>query len=415
MGKKPNRAHRAAKQRARQAGSDFWAVHGTAETAEQVANALLAAALETAKGDDALAARFARELTLTPEVEGGVHLAGQRLIGHVFASGWLPADVDQAARRRVDDFAVEFLLDVQAAYLAPHAADTLDDTWRTQIGATGARLWWSPAQPHLAQWTAKHLLTPAEALTTVIQAFALLVQLPKLELIRPLPGTARRSTVTHVDDKALSRVRGLLAKAESTSFPEEAETLSAKAQELMTKYAIDRVLLEAPVDLPGARRIWLDTPYTDAKALLVEVVTRANRCRAIFAAEWGFTTIVGDEPDLDAVDLLITSLLVQATRAMIADSTAGDTHSRSRPFRKSFLLAYATRIGERLAEAAEATVAEAAEPGRLLPALASQQARIDKAFDVLFPAVAPKRTTIPSAAGWEAGRAAAERAHLKNH
>ncbi|MFE3753475.1 DUF2786 domain-containing protein [Nocardia tengchongensis] len=35
-----------------------------------------------------------------------------------------------------------------------------------------------------------------------------------------------------------SAVRGLLAKAESTSLPEEAEALSAKAQELMTKYAL---------------------------------------------------------------------------------------------------------------------------------------------------------------------------------
>ena len=37
------------------------------------------------------------------------------------------------------------------------------------------------------------------------------------------------------DEKVLGRVRALLAKAESTTFPEEAEALTAKAQELMAR------------------------------------------------------------------------------------------------------------------------------------------------------------------------------------
>ncbi|MEV0766574.1 DUF2786 domain-containing protein [Nocardia sp. NPDC050435] len=418
MGKKPNRAHRAAKRRARQGDADLWAAQGT-ETPEQVANALAAAALATAQGDAGVAGRCAAGLgdPLTPQLEQGADLAAQRIIAQVLANGWLPGDIEQAARRRVDEFAVAYLRDVLATYMAAYTPETIDDMWREQLA--GMRMWWSATRPHLGQWADRHLLTPVEAATTVIQALGLLVQLPKLELIRPLPGTARGTGSTHhADEKALTRVRGLLAKAESTSFPEEAESLSAKAQELMTKYALDRVLIEAAgpaPDLPGARRLWLDTPYTDAKALLVEVVTRANRCRAIFASTWGFTTIVGDEDDLDAVEILVTSLLVQATRTMIAtgDPAIGDEHSRSRSYRKSFLLAYATRIGERLAAATEATIADAADRERLLPVLASHQARIDKAFDTLFPAVSPKRTTIPSAAGWDAGRAAADQARIE--
>ncbi|EOD65931.1 DUF2786 domain-containing protein [Amycolatopsis vancoresmycina] len=46
-------------------------------------------------------------------------------------------------------------------------------------------------------------------------------------------------------------LRALLAKAESSSFPEEAEALSAKAQELMTRHALDRVLVTAGPELPG--------------------------------------------------------------------------------------------------------------------------------------------------------------------
>ena len=36
----------------------------------------------------------------------------------------------------------------------------------------------------------------------------------------------------------LERVRALLAKAESTTFPEEADALTAKAQQLMTRHAL---------------------------------------------------------------------------------------------------------------------------------------------------------------------------------
>lgn len=55
--------------------------------------------------------------------------------------------------------------------------------------------------------------------------------------------------------------------------------------------------------------------------------------------------------DLDAVELLFTSLLVQATTAMLAAGSRQDAHgrSRTRSFRQSFLAAYAQRIGERLA------------------------------------------------------------------
>ncbi len=349
------------------------------------------------------------------EVEHGTHLAGQHVIASVFRNGWMPSDIASAAQRRGDTFVLEFLTDVIAAYVRPFAPDTIDETWRAQLGELGAEVWWSDSASQLSQWATKHMLTSEEALTTVVEALALLLLLPKLELIRPLPGAARPQSVAHhVDEKVLGRVRGLLAKAESTSFPEEAEALSAKAQELMTKYALDRVSVDTDtsvVDLPGARRIWLDTPYTDAKALLIDAVANANRSRAIFLAEWGFVTIVGDESDLDAVGLLSTSLLVQATRAMIAiDIPESGTDART--FRKAFLVAYATRIGERLAAATAATIAQSTAPERLLPVLASHQLAVDNAFDTLFPQSRSRGITIRSAEGWDAGRAAADRARL---
>lgn len=375
-------------------------------TAEDFATALLAAARA---GDDAR--RLAPGFELPDGLARGAELAAQPLIARACRGGWLPEDLRQAASRRVDEFAASYVLDTLAAHVGQFAE--LDPRWREQLEEVGAVRWWSGAEPHLAQWAAKHILTPAEAVTAVVEALGLLLVLPPVTVVLPVPGTATppRPAAHHgVDGKKLSRVRALLAKAESSSFPEEAEALSAKAQELMTRYALDRVLVEAGSavpDAPASRRIWLDTPYADAKALLVHVVAKANRCRAVHDAHWEFVTVVGDEDDLDAVALLTTSLLVQATRAMIADPAG-----RSRPFRKSFLVSYATRIGERLEQAAAATLTQTPGADRLLPVLASQELKVNTAFTTLFPQVVGKSVTVRSHEGWHAGRSAADRARL---
>ncbi len=378
----------------------------------------VAAGLATAAAqDDAAGVRlFVAQLTdhgpLSPTVTEAVTLASRRLLAHTVDNGWLPADIHQAARRRLDTFARTYLTELMAEHGAGCTADAADETWQAQLDELGATVWWTGA--HLPAWADRALLTADEALTSVIQALSLLLRLPRLAPIRPLPGTTRRVAhpSRHVDEKTLGRVRGLLAKAESTAYPAEAETLSAKAQELMTKYAIDRVLLDAEdTDLPRARRIWLDTPYTEAKALLIDRVARANRCRAIFVADWDFVTVVGDEPDLDAVELLATSLLVQATRTMI-DTASGSEESGTRAYRKAFLTAYATRVGDRLTTAAAATVAESPSPTTLLPLLATHDQRVEQAFTSYFPSTRTRGITLRSAEGWDAGTEAADRARL---
>nr|WP_246400935.1 DUF2786 domain-containing protein [Jiangella mangrovi] len=216
----------------------------------------------------------------------------------------------------------------------------------------------------------------------------------------------------------LSRVRALLAKAESTEFPDEAEALSAKAQELMSRYSIEQALA-APV-VPGrraavasARRIWLDAPYLGPKTLLVAEVGSANHCRTVSSEKLGFVTVLGAEVDLDVVEVLATSLLVQASRAMLASGTQYSRlgTSRTRSFRHSFLLSYATRIGERLREAASHT--EAAAGTDLVPVLADRADAVDTLFRTLFAATTARRSfSAGNAAGWGAGRSAADRAVL---
>ena len=73
----------------------------------------------------------------------------------------------------------------------------------------------------------------------------------------------------------LAKVRALLAKAEATTFADEAEALSAKAQELISKHSLEPLLQHEADRATDARpsmtyrRLWLDAPYVDAKASLV--------------------------------------------------------------------------------------------------------------------------------------------------
>ncbi len=239
------------------------------------------------------------------------------------------------------------------------------------------------------------------------------------------------------DERMLSRIRALLAKAEATEYAEEAEALSARAQELMAKYSIDQALLAADAgrqDQPAGRRIAVDNPYEGPKTSLLQAVALANRCRVIWSKDVGLATVVGFAADLDAVEVLFTSLLVQADSAMLRAGSRQDAYgrSRTRTFRQSFLVSYAVRIGERLAEAAEHATQEAAAEQQaaasaavdsargtgtaLVPFLAARRQAVDAAVDEMFGGTLKRGRSVRAtdAEGWASGRAAADLASLHN-
>ena len=79
-------------------------------------------------------------------------------------------------------------------------------------------------------------------------------------------------------------------------------------------------------------------------------------------------------------------------------------------FRRSFLVAYAIRIGERLREA---TDRELAGHGDLLPVLRNRDVQVREAMDKVFPhTVRARGRRVDSLEGWESGRAAADEAVL---
>ena len=223
------------------------------------------------------------------------------------------------------------------------------------------------------------------------------------------------------------RVRALLAKAESTTFPEEAEAFSAKAQELMSRHSIDRAMLDAAAaaeagtggspSRPLGYRIRVDNPYASPKSILLSQVARANDCTAVWQQHLGQSSVFGFQTDIEAVELLYTSLLVQATAAMVAAGPQVDWRgrSRTRSFRHSFLIAYSARIGQRLREARAAGWAAAGAvygEAALAPVLAGRAEAVEEVFRAEFPRTSRQVARVSNSAGLYAGRVAADLAHL---
>ncbi|WP_424920642.1 DUF2786 domain-containing protein [Streptomyces sp. wa13] len=354
-------------------------------------------------------------LAADPSADEELHRRGEEFVRRAWARGWQPADVVRTVRRELDEAGAALAAALIGAETAGYGQ--LPPRWADQLAA----------MPASAPRNRPDRFTYASAL---LELYRLLLRLPVIEPAGPPPGTQSDATTFRPpaagEPRMLTRIRALLAKAEATGFPEEAEALTTKAQELMARHSIDEALLAArthSADVPGAVRIGVDAPYESAKAVLLDAVASANRCRAVWNSDLGFTTVVGFEPDLESVELLFTSLLVQGNAAMTkaeAGQRAGGRR-RTKTFRQSFLMAYAQRLGSRLAaDTARVTAAAGAEAGSraettgaLLPVLAARDVAVTDTAERMFPRTTTTRLRgATDLEGWTHGTAAADRARM---
>ncbi|KNB51991.1 hypothetical protein AC230_15045 [Streptomyces caatingaensis] len=340
--------------------------------------------------------------------------------------GWQPADAVRLARRDAPPAAARFVLDAVAAEARRYPSGALTGRWGRQLDDLDAVVWWDGDGAFLDGFARRGRTARYEAVAAALTALRLLAGLPRIEPAGPVPSRTGRPAAPplsamplSVPPKALGRIRALLAKAESTDFPEEAEAFSAKAQELMARHSLDAAALPAgpgaASDAPGVCRLGVEGPYEPAKALLLDAVAAANHCRAVWSSELGFSTVVGFDADLELVELMYTSLLVQADTAMRRAADAhhrGGRSRRTRDFRESFLIAYASRIGDRLSATARDVTAREAPP-EVLPALAARDLAVGETAERLFPATTSHRLRGRDAEGWARGREAADAARLR--
>ncbi|MFI8368713.1 DUF2786 domain-containing protein [Streptomyces sp. NPDC085466] len=349
--------------------------------------------------DDGSLDTAASLLAADPAADAALARRGEEFVRTLWERGWQPADLARTVRRELAEDHLRLLGGLVRAETARYA--TLPRRWREQIDGLDEGAEAGPADRF-------------STATAVIELYRLLVRLPRLDAVGPVPGDTLPPAAAG-EPRTLTRIRALLAKAEATGYPEEAEALTAKAQELMARHSLDEAGLAAGAPsprTPGAIRIGVEPPYEQAKAILLDAVATANHCRAVWNETYGFSTVVGFEADLDPVELLYASLLVQGTAAMTraeAEQRRGG-RKRTKSFRQSFLLAYANRLGARL-EATSRRVAS--EAPSLLPVLASREVAVAARTDELFPETRATRVrAMWDEDGWNHGATAAETATL---
>lgn len=379
---------------------------------ESVIDRACAAALY-AEGDAALDTG-ASLLAAAPEADAEAHRRGEEFVRRAWERGWHPADLVRFVRHELDERRAALAATLIAAETARYAE--LPPRWRQQLAELPAPV-------------PRNLPDRFRYAGDLLELYRLLLRLPAIEPVGPPPGAAAdhlHRPPAADEPRMLTRIRALLAKAEATGYPEEAEALTTKAQELMARHSIDEALLAARThsrETPGACRIGVEPPYESAKAILLDAVASANRCRAVWNDDLGFTTVVGFEPDLEAVELLFTSLLVQGTTAMTraeAGQRAGG-RKRTKTFRQAFLMGYAQRLGRRLADGAERVTAAAdggtdggdsRTGGGLLPVLAARDVAVTETAGRMFPRTTTSRVRgVTDLDGWTHGTEAADRAH----
>jgi hypothetical protein len=356
-------------------------------------------------------------------VDGEIERTLLHLVAQLWSAGWQPAELQRQGRRAGGKAGGGLLAMAIAADHAGRRATTLDHRWTAQIDtldlpSTDGRPGW------FRRWVAEQRAERSGALATAIGTVADLFSLPPLEELIPPPGAQRtaRSADGGADvDPILQRIRALLAKAESTTFEAEADAFTTKAQELMARHAIDAAVVASghqSDEAPASIRIPIDDPYADPKAALLHHVSEAGRCRTVYSPSVGLATVVGFAAELGGVELLFTSLLVQAQSALAnaARNAPPGTRTRSRGYRSSFLLSFAVRIGGRLQEVNRQVMSEAkAEQGdSFLPALRARDEAVDDTVEDLFGGTLTKRPWRggTDAAGWASGQVAADNARL---
>ncbi len=133
-------------------------------------------------------------------------------------------------------------------------------------------------------------------------------------------------------------------------------------------------------------------------------------------ATLSMSSVVGYPVDVEAVQLLFTSLLVQAQHALrLAASRSGPgDRPRSQRFRSAFLLGFADRISGRLEQANRTAYADAAGSSTaFLPVLRAREQRIDEFIEERWGELTSDRVRGGyDRAGWVSGSIAGDAAEL---
>lgn len=320
-------------------------------------------------------------------------------------NGWTPADLRHEFSAQIDPLLFHALSSV-----THNVPDELLDHWFTGtrpgsvtslgVGSLEKMVRQLSMLPPLRDWTVLTNLSSGEQ---------------EAEYLASLSPDQRR---------AHDRIQALLRKAESTTFEHEADALLEKAETLRQQYRVE-VLLSGTYTDPSAQqevistRVHLRAPWVRYQLRLLNTVSRAYSCEALLLTESGIATVFGNSEDVAHVLDLFASLNRQREHFMRTSAgakTAQEQGETSR-YRRSFMVAYASRIGALLKRAREDVLDNLAGDAPMatdtvLPVLRHRAQQSQETLARLFPHTRTMSVSATHHGGYRDGYTAAGRAHL---
>ena len=195
-------------------------------------------------------------------------------------------------------------------------------------------------------------------------------------------------------EKMKAKIAKLLAKAESTTFPEERDALTAKATHLMIEMGIDAAELEAagevkPEDIVEAHRVFKTRGFAPVWVTFASELRRGFGDLQSYQSRGGSSQydrawyVVGHKTDVENFLVLLDSVILQAGAALGAYrkenreirryQTGNDKYLAER----TFLLAFASACSRRLTEMRTTVRQETNVSAGAELVLASKQDRVD--------------------------------------
>ena len=221
--------------------------------------------------------------------------------------------------------------------------------------------------------------------------------------------------------KIMEKIRSLLAHGETPKISqEEAESYIKKAQELMTKYAIDELLVKGvSSDKITTVEFFMPSPYANAKTMSFGWIARVYNCRVVNSAgirskdgkKGMYGWVTGYEHDLEQLNVMFTSLLIQCTNAAMKNK---DPYENTKSWRHNFIMGFFLHIKRVLEDQRQTSIKESDSSSDLLPVLADRQRLVEDALHERWPKLYSSTTNLTNNAGYSAGRSAAANADLNN-
>jgi hypothetical protein len=169
------------------------------------------------------------------------------------------------------------------------------------------------------------------------------------------------------DEKMIDRITALLAKAEATQYPEEAEAFFAKAAELMEKYRIDPAqFLQRSSEIVRMSYQLNKHKFLRASLALLNAVGRHYGVIVLISSTGNskLPTLCGEQHDIESMLMMFGSLIIQRDRAALREQVPYGVSQTS--FRNSFCYGYAIRVAERLKAIRDAAKKEAVTEGNAM-------------------------------------------------